>query len=74
VDAGVGTASDSCRALELGIDGILMNTAVALADDPVAMAEAMRDAVTAGRRAFEAGRIPKKPYASASSPEEGVVR
>ncbi len=74
VDAGVGTASDACRAMELGIDGILMNTAVAQAKDPVKMAEAMRDAVVAGRRAYEAGRIPKKPYASASSPVEGVVR
>lgn len=74
VDAGVGTASDACRAMELGIDGILMNTAVARAKDPVKMAEAMRDAVVAGRLAFEAGRIPKKPYASASSPVEGVVR
>jgi len=74
VDAGVGTASDACRAMELGIDGILMNTAVAQAKDPVKMAEAMRDAVAAGRLAYEAGRIPKKPYASASSPEEGVVR
>jgi thiazole synthase len=60
--------------MELGIDGILMNTAVAQAQDPVKMAEAMRDAVVAGRLAFEAGRIPKKPYASASSPTEGVVR
>jgi thiazole synthase len=74
VDAGVGTASDACRAMELGCDGILMNTAVALARDPVTMAAAMRDAVAAGRAAFEAGRIPKKPYASASSPTEGVVR
>ena len=74
VDAGVGTASDACRAMELGIDGILMNTAVAQAKDPVKMAEAMRDAVVAGRLAFEAGRIPRKPYASASSPVEGVVR
>ena len=74
VDAGVGTASDACQAMELGIDGILMNTAVAQAKDPVKMAEAMRDAVVAGRLAFEAGRIPRKPYASASSPVEGVVR
>ncbi len=74
VDAGVGTASDACRAMELGIDGILINTAVAQAEDPVKMAEAMRDAIFAGRLAFEAGRIPKKPYASASSPLEGVVR
>jgi thiazole synthase len=74
VDAGVGTASDACVAMELGIDGLLINTAVARAKDPVKMAEAMRDAVVAGRLAFEAGRIPKKPYASASSPLEGVVR
>lgn len=74
VDAGVGTASDACRAMELGINGILINTAVAQAQDPVKMAEAMRDAVVAGRLAYEAGRIPKKPYASASSPVEGVVR
>lgn len=74
VDAGVGTASDACRAMELGVDGILMNTAVALAQDPVRMAQAMRDAVAAGRLAFEAGRIPRKPYASASSPTEGIVR
>lgn len=74
VDAGVGTASDACRAMELGIDGILINTAVAQADDPVKMAHAMREAVISGRRAYEAGRIPKKPYASASSPTEGVVR
>jgi len=74
VDAGVGTASDACRAMELGVDGILMNTAVALARDPVKMAAAMRDAVAAGRAAFEAGRIPRKPYATASSPGEGVVR
>jgi thiazole synthase len=74
VDAGVGTASDACRAMELGVDGILMNTAVALAQDPVKMAAAMRDAVAAGRAAFEAGRIPRKPYAAASSPGEGVVR
>jgi thiazole synthase len=60
--------------MELGVDGILMNTAVAQARDPVKMAEAMRDAVVAGRRAYEAGRIPKKPYASASSPTEGIVR
>jgi thiazole synthase len=74
VDAGVGTASDACKAMEIGVDGILINTAVALADDPVKMAQAMRDGVVAGRLAFEAGRIPKKPYASASSPVEGVVR
>ena len=73
VDAGVGTASDAAVAMELGVDGVLMNTAVAMAQDPVKMAMAMRDAVRAGRLAFEAGRIPKKPYASASSPTVGVV-
>jgi thiazole synthase len=73
VDAGVGTASDAAIAMELGVDGVLMNTAIAGADDPVRMAEAMRLAVEAGRLAFEAGRIPRKMYASASSPLEGVV-
>ena len=73
VDAGVGTASDAAVAMELGADGVLMNTAIACAQDPVMMARAMRLAVEAGRLAFEAGRIPKKPYASASSPTEGVV-
>ncbi len=68
VDAGVGTASDAAVAMELGADGVLMNTAIAGAQDPVMMARAMRLAVEAGRLAFEAGRIPKKPYASASSP------
>lgn len=74
VDAGVGTASDAAIAMELGADGILMNTGIACANDPVQMARAMRAAVEAGRLAYEAGRIPKKPYASASSPTEGVVR
>jgi thiazole synthase len=74
VDAGVGTASDACIAMELGIDGILMNTAIAAAEDPGAMAEAMRLAVDAGRLAYLAGRMPKKLYASASSPLEGLVR
>ncbi|MGE0039745.1 MAG: thiazole synthase [Vicinamibacterales bacterium] len=73
VDAGVGTASDATIAMELGVDGVLMNTAIAGAGDPVAMARAMRLAVEAGRLAFEAGRIPRKAYASASSPLEGVV-
>ena len=73
VDAGVGTASDAAVAMELGADGVLMNTAVALAADPVRMAGAMRKAVEAGRDAFLAGRIPRKMYASASSPLEGVV-
>lgn len=74
VDAGVGTASDAAIAMELGCDGLLMNTAVACAQNPVAMAEAMRKAVEAGRTAYQAGRIPKKLYASASSPIDGVVR
>ena len=73
VDAGVGTASDASIAMELGADGVLMNTAIACAQDPVKMARAMRLAVEAGRLAFEAGRIPRKPYASASSPAEGRV-
>ena len=73
VDAGVGTASDAAVAMELGADGVLMNTAIAGAQDPVQMARAMRLAVEAGRLAYEAGRIPKKPYASASSPIEGLV-
>ncbi len=74
VDAGVGTASDAAVAMELGADGVLMNTAIAEAQDAVLMAEAMRDAVAAGRKAYLAGRIPKKLYASASSPLAGVVR
>jgi thiazole synthase len=73
VDAGVGTASDAAIAMELGADGVLMNTAIALASDPVAMAEAMKLAVEAGRLAFRAGRIPRKAYASASSPAEGLI-
>jgi thiazole synthase len=74
VDAGVGTASDAAVAMELGADGVLMNTAIAEAQDAVLMSEAMRDAVVAGRKAFLAGRMPKKLYASASSPLSGVVR
>src|SRR5438552_4108217 len=74
VDAGVGTASDATIAMELGADGVLMNTAIAQAADPVLMAEAMRHAVIAGRDAYLAGRMPKKLYAMASSPLEGVVR
>jgi thiazole synthase len=73
VDAGVGTASDAALAMELGADGVLMNTAIAGAEHPIAMAEAMRHAVIAGRLAWVAGRIPKKMYASASSPVEGMV-
>ena len=73
VDAGVGTASDAAIAMELGCDGVLMNTAIACAKDPIAMAEAMKLAVRAGRLAFRAGRIPKKLYAAASSPLEGKI-
>lgn len=74
VDAGVGTASDAAVAMELGADGVLMNTGVACAKDPVLMASAMRKAVEAGREAFLAGRIPMKRYATASSPLEGLVK
>jgi thiazole synthase len=74
VDAGVGTASDAAIAMELGYDGVLMNTAIAAAEDSVKMAEAMKHAVIAGRLAYESGRMPKKLYATASSPIEGVVR
>jgi thiazole synthase len=73
VDAGVGTASDASLAMELGADGVLMNTAIAGATDPIAMAEAMKLAVQAGRLAYLAGRIPRKMYANASSPVEGLV-
>ena len=73
VDAGVGTASDAAIAMELGCDGVLMNTAIAGARDPVLMAHAMRLAIEAGRAAFRAGRIPRKRYASASSPLDGMV-
>jgi thiazole synthase len=69
----VGTASDAAIAMELGADGVLMNTAIAAADDSVMMAEAMKLAVQAGRLAYLAGRMPKKQYASASSPLAGVV-
>jgi len=73
VDAGVGTASDAALAMELGADAVLMNTAIAGAQDPIAMAEAMKLAVRAGRLAWLAGRIPRKMYATASSPVEGLV-
>jgi thiazole synthase len=73
VDAGVGTASDATVAMELGADGVLMNTAIALARDPVAMASAMKLGVEAGRLAFRAGRIPRRAHASASSPTDGLV-
>jgi thiazole synthase len=74
VDAGVGTASDAAVAMELGADGVLMNTAIAAAEDAEKMAKAMNLAVQAGRLAWESGRMPKKLYASASSPLAGVVR
>jgi thiazole synthase len=74
VDAGVGTASDAAIALELGADAVLMNTGIAHAQDPILMADAMKHAVIAGRAAYLAGRMPKKLYATASSPVEGVVR
>ena len=73
VDAGVGTASDAAIAMELGCDGVLMNTAIAGARDPVLMAHAMKLAVEAGRAAFKAGRIPRKRFASASSPIDGLI-
>ncbi|HHZ88483.1 MAG TPA: thiazole synthase [Chromatiaceae bacterium] len=72
VDAGVGTASDAAIAMELGCDGVLMNTAIAAASDPVLMASAMKKGIEAGREAFLAGRMPKKRYASASSPIDGT--
>lgn len=71
VDAGVGTASDAAIAMELGCDGVLMNTAIAAARDPVLMASAMRKAIEAGREAYRAGRMPRRAYASASSPIDG---
>jgi thiazole synthase len=74
VDAGIGTASDACMAMEIGADACLVNTAIALADKPAEMARAIALGVEAGYLAHKAGRIPKKPYASASSPLEGVVR
>ncbi len=73
VDAGVGTASDATVAMELGCDGVLMNTAIAEASDPVKMARAMRLAIESGRLAYEAGRMPRKRYADASSPETGLI-
>ena len=73
VDAGVGTASDAAVAMELGCHGILMNTAIAQAKDPVLMATAMREAVSAGRKAFLAGRMPRRRYANASSPNAGLI-
>jgi len=74
VDAGVGTASDATLAMELGFDGVLMNTAIAAAQDPILMAEAMRHGVLAGRQAFLSGRMAKRLYATASSPLEGISK
>ncbi|MED4073161.1 thiazole synthase [Priestia endophytica] len=73
VDAGIGTTSHAARAMELGADGVLLNTAVSGANDPILMAEAMRDSIIAGHKAFRAGRIPTKRYATASSPKEGMT-
>jgi thiazole synthase len=73
VDAGVGTASDATVAMELGCEGVLMNTAIAQAKDPIKMAHAMRLAIESGRLAYEAGRMPRKRYADASSPETGLI-
>jgi thiazole synthase len=73
VDAGVGIASDAAIAMELGVAAVLMNTGIAGAKDPLAMAHAMRMAVEAGRLAYKAGRIPKRLYATASSPLEGII-
>jgi thiazole synthase len=73
VDAGVGTASDVALAMELGVEGVLLNSGVALAQDPLRMAAAMRDACRAGRNAFLAGRMPRRLYANASSPTEGLI-
>ena len=72
VDAGVGTASDAAIAMELGCDGVLMNTAIALAKDPLLMASAMKKSIEAGREAYLAGRMPRRAYASASSPIDGL--
>ena len=74
VDAGIGCASDAAYAMELGADGVLTNTAIAQAQNPMIMAEAMKHAVMAGRMSYLAGRIPKKPYATASSPIDGLIQ
>jgi thiazole synthase len=74
VDAGVGCPSDAAIAMELGCDGVLLNTAIAQAKEPILMAEAMRDAVIAGRKGFRAGRMPKRLYANASSPLDGLIK
>ncbi|MDP3290814.1 MAG: thiazole synthase, partial [Sulfuricurvum sp.] len=74
VDAGIGCASDAALAMELGADGVLTNTAIAQAQNPMLMAEAMKNAVIAGRLSYLAGRIPKRPYATASSPVDGMIQ
>jgi thiazole synthase len=74
VDAGIGCASDAAVAMELGADGVLTNTAIAQAQNPMMMAEAMKNAVIAGRLSYLAGRIPKRPYATASSPVDGMIQ
>ena len=74
VDAGIGQASDAAAAMELGADAVLTNTAIAQAKNPIQMAEAMKHAVIAGRMSYLAGRIPKRPYATASSPTEGMIQ
>jgi thiazole synthase len=74
VDAGIGCASDAALAMELGADGVLTNTAIAQAQNPMMMAEAMKNAVIAGRLSYLAGRIPKRPYATASSPVDGMIQ
>jgi len=73
VDAGIGCASDAAKAMELGCDGVLMNSAIALANDPIKMASAMKHAVIAGRESYLAGRMMKKAFASASSPMENLI-
>ena len=74
VDAGIGCASDASYAMELGAEGVLTNTAIAQSANPIMMAEAMKHAVIAGRKSYLAGRIPKKPYATASSPIDGLIQ
>ncbi len=74
VDAGIGCASDAAYAMELGASGVLTNTAIAQAQNPMIMAQAMKHAVIAGRMSYLAGRIPKKPYATASSPIDGLIQ
>ncbi|MCG3717230.1 thiazole synthase, partial [Aliarcobacter butzleri] len=74
VDAGIGCASDASIAMELGADAVLANSAIACAQNPIQMAEAMKYAVIAGRLGYKAGRIPKKPYATASSPIDGLIQ